>query len=550
MRVEFAERKGFEPSIPFRGIHTFQACSFNHSDTSLNRVANVAFLVSFHKLKFWLLPLANHQVLSKKTFLSCVHAIIIALIGCPFLAFAQPNSNPKPLADSIWLRQFSSFLAIRSFSGQEYSAGHFLQQMGQTTGLETACLNCTDTSINIAISLYPLTDRKPNLIFLSHLDVVPALDSAEWRFHPFSGTQTDTDFVSRGALDAKGLTFMHLMALCRFKDSLTGELPFNITVLAVCGEESGGFRGAKVLVEQFMDLLIPWAVYGEGGSGVQKVVPSHPEQTVFGVSVAEKVNLWLRLDLKFNSFGHGAAPPSSYVNKDMLKALTKLGQIEGRIEFHPTTKRMFRQLGQMEGGFKGWIIKHLHWRIFRPVVRRMLRDEPVFAALLQNTAVLTNIFNPPGPPNQISTRATAFLDCRLLPETKIKKFIRVIKYGLIEPRFKVSIINQCPEADESSPKLPEYTCFASALEETFPGSRSMPILFPASSDNNYFRQFGIPTYGITPVLLSRQGLESIHGPNESLSIAGLQSGAEVFYRFLQKIKGQKPVLHFTPILNR
>jgi hypothetical protein len=31
----FAERKGFEPSIPFRGIHTFQACSFNHSDTSL-----------------------------------------------------------------------------------------------------------------------------------------------------------------------------------------------------------------------------------------------------------------------------------------------------------------------------------------------------------------------------------------------------------------------------------------------------------------------------------------------------------------------------------
>ena len=30
----YAERKGFEPSIRCR-IHTFQACSFNHSDTSL-----------------------------------------------------------------------------------------------------------------------------------------------------------------------------------------------------------------------------------------------------------------------------------------------------------------------------------------------------------------------------------------------------------------------------------------------------------------------------------------------------------------------------------
>src|SRR5580698_673048 len=32
--ILFAEREGFEPSIPFRSIHTFQACSFDHSDIS------------------------------------------------------------------------------------------------------------------------------------------------------------------------------------------------------------------------------------------------------------------------------------------------------------------------------------------------------------------------------------------------------------------------------------------------------------------------------------------------------------------------------------
>ena len=31
---EMAEREGFEPSIRGYRIHTFQACSFNHSDTS------------------------------------------------------------------------------------------------------------------------------------------------------------------------------------------------------------------------------------------------------------------------------------------------------------------------------------------------------------------------------------------------------------------------------------------------------------------------------------------------------------------------------------
>jgi hypothetical protein len=33
-KTGFAEREGFEPSIPFRGIHAFQACQFNHSCTS------------------------------------------------------------------------------------------------------------------------------------------------------------------------------------------------------------------------------------------------------------------------------------------------------------------------------------------------------------------------------------------------------------------------------------------------------------------------------------------------------------------------------------
>lgn len=446
--------------------------------------------------------------------------------------------------------EFINYLKIRSISGSEFQAALYLKSLGIQYGLQAECLNCTDTSVNIALSLYPLSSKKPNLILLSHLDVVAAIDSAEWRFHPFSATRTDSDIVARGALDAKGLTFMHLAGLIGFKSKMfAADLPFNVTLLAVCGEETGGFRGAKVLVEKYMDRLMPWAVYGEGGSGISEIVPSFPKQQVFGISVAEKVNLWLRLDLKFNSFGHGAAPPSSYVNKDMMKALHKLSQVEGRIEFQTTTKRMFRALGEMEGGFQGWIIKHLHWKIFRPIVHKFIDKNPVFGAVLQNTAVLTNMFNPPGPPNQISNRATAFLDCRLLPETKIKKFIRDIKYGLIEPRFKVSIINECPSADESSPDLFEYQYFAKAIEETFPGAKTAPILFPASSDNNYFRQFGIPTYGITPVLMNRSDLESIHGPNERIKMVDFWKGAEVFGRFLDYAPKMIPKNYIQPIGN-
>ena len=37
-----AEREGFEPSIRYKRIHTFQACSFSHSDTSPELVASLS----------------------------------------------------------------------------------------------------------------------------------------------------------------------------------------------------------------------------------------------------------------------------------------------------------------------------------------------------------------------------------------------------------------------------------------------------------------------------------------------------------------------------
>lgn len=33
-KTNFAEKAGFEPAKPFRGLHAFQACLFNHSSIS------------------------------------------------------------------------------------------------------------------------------------------------------------------------------------------------------------------------------------------------------------------------------------------------------------------------------------------------------------------------------------------------------------------------------------------------------------------------------------------------------------------------------------
>ncbi len=485
-----------------------------------------------------LLPHTKHLMslrLSKKSFfLYFKYWITFAVfLSCAFAAGAQTVFPTDTLA-----RWLSGYITKKSESGQEKAAGIHFADLCRKQGLHVRVFTDIDSSYNFAASVFPLSSNKPNILFLSHIDVVPANDTADWEFPPYAGIIKDSLVWGRGSLDAKGLAIMQLGALLRFiqknKNSLES-LPYNITILAVSGEETGGFNGAKIIVNQFLKELNPVVLFGEGGSGIDKVVPSKPEKQVFGISVAEKNNLWLKLELKFLTFGHGAAPPNSYANKAMVKALTKLNNIDTRIDFNKTNKRMFRELGKLEGGFKGFIIRHIHWRIFRPVLNKIIDDEPLFKSILSNTTALTNMYNPPGPPNQISNKATAYLDCRLLPGTNRKKFIRDIKYGLIEPRFKVSVINECPEAEESSPETPFYKALDQAIQTIYPQAAVMPILFPASSDNNYFREKGVLVYGITPVFMSRHNLESIHSSNEHISLAQLSEGVAVYEHFLDKI---------------
>ncbi|SFB79148.1 Acetylornithine deacetylase/Succinyl-diaminopimelate desuccinylase [Flexibacter flexilis DSM 6793] len=438
---------------------------------------------------------------------------------------------------ALWLSQY---ISLASESGHEKPAGRFLADLCQKQNLHLRIFTDLDSSFNFAASLYPLSAGKPNLVLLSHIDVVPASDSNEWTLPPYAGQITDTAVWGRGALDAKGMAIMQLGAMLELRHKYPNtEFPYNITLLAVSGEETGGFNGAKIIVNEFLKELNAVAVYGEGGSGVDNVVPSKPEKHVFGISVAEKNNLWLKLELKFVTFGHGASPPRSYANKAMVKALTKLNNIDTRIDFNKTNKRMFRELGKLEGGFKGFLIKHINWWVMRPVLNKIMENEPVFRSVLSNTSTLTNMYNPPGPPNQISNKATAYLDCRLLPGANRKKFIRDIKYGLIEPRFKISVINESPEAEESSPETPYYEALDKAIQEVFPQAAVMPILFPASSDNNYFREKGVLVYGITPIFMTREQLQTIHNPDERISLQQLRDGKNVYLRFLENISLKK-----------
>ncbi|MGK7396962.1 MAG: M20/M25/M40 family metallo-hydrolase [Candidatus Cyclobacteriaceae bacterium M3_2C_046] len=476
--------------------------------------------------------------MAKSTFIKLLF-LVLWLVN--FGSWANNDTQRKPQASAPNLNQaitlLADYLKIPSVTGNEQAAGKFLADYCQSAGLFVEHFSQEKNSYNFAASIYPLAIGKPNIIFHNHIDVVASGDTSKWDYPAFDGYVSDSVIWGRGAIDCKGLAVMQLMAILDFKQTLQDRvLPFNVTMLSVSNEETGGALGSEMVIDQYLDYLKPAVVLGEGGSGLKDVLLSKPQETVYGISIAEKSNLWLELKLKENSFGHGATPANSYANKSMIQALNRLYNSKTKLKFDRANKLMFKKLGQAEGGIKGFFLKNLNWAILAPLVKPHIKKNPLFKSLLTNTFTLTNLNNPPGPPNKISNESTAVLDCRLLPGTNPKAFIRKIKNIIDEPKIEVEIIGQGPNGGSTKPGF-FYEALEKALKTYNFGENIhvIPFLFPASSDNAYFREQGIPTYGFMPAILSQEEIKSVHNENERISIKALNSGIVVFNLMLQNI---------------
>ena len=427
----------------------------------------------------------------------------------------------------------SNYVRIESESGNEGRAGKYLSEVCESRGLYVRRFTEENDSYNFAASLYPLESGKPNIVLLNHIDVVSHGNEEDWSFPPYSGIISDGMVWGRGSIDNKGMAIMQLDAVSDLVAlSKEENLPFNVTLLSVSAEEVGGEKGAKIISENFLTELNPVLMLGEGGSGVSGIISTNEEQVVYGISVAHKRGLWLRLSLEMHTSGHGSVPPKEYVNKVMIAALSRLNKKKQKIHFSTCSRMMFHSLGSIERGFKGFALRHIG--LFKPLVAPVLRKEEMISALVTNTITLTNMSNPPASVNVISQKAEAILDCRLLPETDTEEFISQIQKWLKDERIHVDIINETVRAN-CSDNGEYFKELCKSIKSVHPKAGVVPILFPAFNDNNFFRSKGIPVYGILPVHLEMDHIQGIHNVDERIAISDLESGRDIYRDFLLRL---------------
>lgn len=356
------------------------------------------------------------------------------------------------------------------------------------------------------------------LLLLSHIDVVPA-DASAWRVPPFSGNREGGYIWGRGALDTKSLTIAQLAAFVALKRSGV-KLRRDVVFLAVPDEELGGLNGAKSLLEKQPALFegVGFAM-NEGGSNETAV-----DRVVFwGIEVQQKVPLWLRITSE-GSGGHGSSPPADGgATAKLIRALGAVTAIETPYRLDPSVARVAAAAAAVRTDGRGAKFRLVREPLNMPLLERELPQG--YRALLRDTIAVTHLAAG-NAVNVIPTRATAAIDIRLLPSQEPEAMLARVR-EVVGDLGKVDVLLSSKPVPDSPVSGELYESLVRVLRASSPGSTAGPMVSSGTTDSRFFRERGIPAYGVMPFKVNYYDTDGVHGQDERIRAKFFSEGVKV-----------------------
>ena len=317
---------------------------------------------------------------------------------------------------------------------------------------------------------------------------------------------------ARGAMDMKGMAIAQLVAFLRLKRD---NVPINrdVILLAEPDEEVGGAMGARWMIANHYAELDPEFVIDEGGFGSRDMFTAN--KLVFGISVAEKKIMWLKLRAE-GVAGHGSQPHGQNPNEHLMAALS-------RVFGEPIKAAPFP------------VVDIMKQRIGGPLASNKFNN-----AIQQSTISLTSLRSGVGDPpkvNVIPSVAEATLDCRLLPGTTAEQWIKELERRLADPTIKIEVINAGDDPVVTPQDTPMYRALESAITRRHPEAIVTPMTVPYGTDSNGFRPRGVKSYGIFPGIIPAASILSMHGDAEFMPIDALGPAIQILFEALKEAAG-------------
>ena len=385
-------------------------------------------------------------------------------------------------------------------------------------------------TINKLSLLYTWQGKQPELppvIFLAHMDVVPA-DASGWSHSPFSGDIAEGFLWGRGVVDMKS----QLITLMEAAETLlaSGFKP-NRTIYIAFGhdEEIGGMHGAKVIAEALQERKIKLeAVMDEGGGISGGMVPGIPG-LVATIAYAEKSFVNVKLEATARP-GHASIPSRTGAIGILSQAITRIEKnpMPASLEFiRPTIRALVPNLPLLFRFIFGSL-----W-LTGGIVKIALVQSRYSNAMIRNTMAPT-IIQGGYKSNVLPEKATAVLNCRLLPGVTAEDLIAHVRKVIRDRRVTITCMDtSAPSKNPVSIQTPFYRDMEMNIAQIYGKVPTCPILMMGATDSRHYQSLCDSVYRFQPIVFNKPEDDRTHGIDERVEIAQLPKMVEFNARMME-----------------
>jgi len=393
--------------------------------------------------------------------------------------------------------------------------------------------------VNDLSLLYTWEGSNPELkpiMLISHLDVVPA-DDEGWTYPPFSGEIAEGFVWGRGTLDVKNgvigvLEAVEYLLKEGFQPERTVYLGFGHD------EEVSGRHGAVVICKLLKSRGVELgSLLDEGGAVIEGFLPG-VDTPVAVIGISEKGYLSLRLTVSVEG-GHSSMPPQETAISILSKAIVNL-ETKPMPPHLEVAEFLMSYLGSALPFYQRMLFANT-W-LFGGILKKQLSKSHLLNATIRTTTAPT-IINAGVKDNVLPGKAEAVVNFRLLPGDDLRSVYEMVLERIHDERVVVTPYEgemleggagwePSPVADSESPY---FKALSNLIKAAFPGALVSPYLVMGGTDARHYAPVTDCALRFSPIQMTREDLQRVHGVNERLSIENCARMAAFYIAYIRDL---------------
>lgn len=368
--------------------------------------------------------------------------------------------------------------------------------------------------------------RLQPILISAHMDVVSA-NPADWQRDPFTLIEENGYLYGRGVADMKTNVVALVETFMRFKRA--GFVPKRGMIFVFSGDEETDMTSTRELAKRYH--VAEFLLNADAGGGTYD---AHGKPVLFKLQAAEKTYADFTLTVT-SPGGHSSEPnPPQNAIYRLAKALDRIAAYQFPVSHNDITLASLKALGRHTAGPVAEAMRDFATNPGDSRAAAVISADPAYVGQIRTTCVAT-MLDGGHALNALPQRADANVNCRIFPGTSIASVQTALTKVIDDPAVALAIKPPPPVESPASPlRADVVAAVAATIHSRFPGVDVVPGMSSGATDSMYFRNAGVPSYGVAPEF-TRPNDTFAHGLNEKLPAAEVPAALAYWHALLTRL---------------